>query len=321
MFDESQLTICTVSYGHAAHLDLNWKLVARLNGDIAYRLKWLVAENAPIANPLRLSGTEQHFTHCPGYADDSRGASHQHAEALKRLVSRARSRFVLILDPDFYILRKNWIADVTAYIKAHNLAFFGAPWHPRYVQNYRYFPAVHCMCIDTEVVPVEELDFAPILSDERGSPSIGAASSWSQVLKRIRLEDRSRESWDTGTRIFNRFGGNTKVRAECVLPVYQVKRDWLGQGNLPSMKSRLLELILPDDRCYLPKRRWSYTSKGFAERGWPIPELPAFWEQHIWREEPFSLHLRRSFASARRDSIAEFDTCRGFLQTLYQARK
>jgi hypothetical protein len=51
MLDESKLSVCTISYGHAAHLGLNWKLASLLNPNVETRAGWLVAEAA--ADPPR----------------------------------------------------------------------------------------------------------------------------------------------------------------------------------------------------------------------------------------------------------------------------
>jgi len=314
---EERLTVCTVSYGHAPHLDLNWRLAQRLNAGVEDRLEWLVAENAPGTNGVRLSGAEPQFTHYPGHADRSLGASDQHAQALNQLLKHAGGRFVLVLDPDFYILRRDWITEITDYMKAKRLAFFGAPWHPRYTENYRYFPAVHCMFIDRAAVRLDDLDFRPILSDDAAASPAGAADGrLSRLMRRARFEHRRRKPWDTGARIFNRYGRDPAFRSECVVPVYKIRRDWLGNTNPLSAKNRGLEWLLPDEKCYLPKRRDSYTSKGFAERGWNIPDPPPLWEQHLWRETPFGLHIRRSFGSDARDSAGELDACRRVIDAL-----
>jgi hypothetical protein len=314
--DDSRLTICTVSYGHAQHLALNRCLAARLNGSEFADIEWLVAENAPADTPRRLSGKEKHFKHYDGASYTALGSSHQHALALGQLLTHVTTRFVLILDPDFYILRPDWASEVLQYMQQRNLAFFGAPWHPRYVDNYRYFPAVHCMFVDTSLIRIEHLDFRPLLGDDSNSHSANDRGFASTLWKTICFERRRRGPWDTGTRVFNRFAGNPNIRAECVVPVYRVRKDWLGQGNPLRLTNRLLELILPDEKCYLPKRRESYTQKTFSDRGWNIPELPALWEQHVWKEQPFGLHIGRSFSGGTRDEAAELAKCRSTVAVL-----
>lgn len=312
MHDESTLTVCTVSYGHAAHIGLSWKLASLLNSHIETRMEWLIAENAPVSHPQRLKGDERPFRHFPGHFGPSRGASDQHAQALNVLLRHVSTRFVLVLDPDFYILRRNWIDDVIAHMRANGLAFFGAPWHPRFTENYRYFPAVHCMFIDRSRIPMDALDFRPVDDDESEShaPRAAVDERWATIVRKLRFEHRRRRPWDTGTRIFNRFGRDPAVRSECLLPYYRPREHGLGNDDPLSLKNRLLELVLPDDRCYVPKRKTSFTTRGFAERELSALALPIMWEQQFWRDAPFGLHIRGSFGSAARDSAHELEVCK-----------
>lgn len=91
--------------------------------------------------------------------------SYQHATALNRFLrtGSVNTRYLLILDPDFYIVRRDWIGDCLKRMQSKGWAFFGAPWHPRWFNKYRYFPCVHCMFIDTEKVDLTTLDFMPDL--------------------------------------------------------------------------------------------------------------------------------------------------------------
>ena len=97
------LTICSVSFHNAAHLILNWELTKRLNPD-ADRCRWLIAENTPEGAEGRLRSADARFEQIPG-ADPRLVPNYQHTEALHDCLERADSRFVLILDPDSYILR------------------------------------------------------------------------------------------------------------------------------------------------------------------------------------------------------------------------
>lgn len=95
--------------------------------------------------------------------------SYQHAAAVNQFLrdNEITTPYLLILDPDFYIVRNQWIADVTNHMSKRGLAFFGAPWHPKWYSKYRYFPCVHCMFIDARQIDCRHLDYTPDLI-ERG---------------------------------------------------------------------------------------------------------------------------------------------------------
>jgi hypothetical protein len=93
--------------------------------------------------------------------------SYQHAAALNRFIHEQnfKTRHLVILDPDFFIIKENWIADVCKHIETNKLWFFGATWHPKWITKYRYFPCIHCMFIDTNNIKCQELDFTPNVVD------------------------------------------------------------------------------------------------------------------------------------------------------------
>jgi len=313
--DESRFTICTVSYGHAAHLLLNLQVCRRLNGTATDRVDWLVAENGPDGLDNRMVNTTAPFRLFAGSSNTILGASYHHADALNQLLTGVRTRFLLVLDPDFYILRCNWINDIEQYMRSHGLAFFGVPWHPRYVENYRYFPAVHCMFIDRSYVSLEEVDFRPEVSSSEGSMDrVGwqfnkPTSSYAmKLLFWLRLAHRWRQPWDTGVRLYRRFADQSESPSECVIPVFRVSSEWQR-----SLRSRIIEAFLPDKLCYVPKRPNTFTEVGFRERGFFQGEIPKIWEEFIWKDKPFGLHMRRSYGMHRRDPSSEFEHLRTVL--------
>ena len=301
------LTICSVSFGHARHLEFNQNVVRRLNPAGFERITWLVAENAPPGAAHRVASETGSFETLPGSAETSRGASYHHAVALNALLRHARTRFVLVLDPDFFILLPGWISRVESHMRDRGLAFFGAPWHPRYVENYRYFPAVHCMFVDRQRLPADALDFRPRIDAPDAAPAHNRASTlWS----RFTLAHRRKQPWDTGSRIHEQFGASRVIRSECVLPVFRVESQSSAGDIHRSARARFLQRVLPDSMCYLPKRRDSYTELGFRERNWIDESLPELWEELVWRDAPFGLHLRGSYAGSGRDRTAELELCR-----------
>lgn len=166
---KSSLSIVTVAGpGDNDYVKANIELIALLNGDSDYRIFVLDNKTGEDSKPLDvqsdlvtvLDGVSQdqsYSIHCRG--------SYHHAAALNRFLSEGRieTRFLLILDPDFYILYERWISEVISYMDKNDLSFFGAPWHPKWFTKYRYFPCAHCMFIDCTKVNLKDLDFTPDL--------------------------------------------------------------------------------------------------------------------------------------------------------------
>jgi len=80
----------------------------------------------------------------------------------------------------------------------------------------------------------------------------------------------------------------------------------------------LIEYFLPDDLCYLPKRRDSYTGTGLRELGY-LSDAPEYWEEFMWQGRPLGFHVRRNARKLDRDAAREIEilqrTVGGFMQS------
>lgn len=178
MNSEIHLTIVTVAGpGDEELIRKNFQHIAQQNAGVSYDLH--VLDNGCFHGHPAISFEMPNVTVHRGQPLDPhkpnacRG-SYQHAAALNQFLRdhAVRTPYLLILDPDFFIVRSNWIADVISHMSSRGLAFFGAPWHPKWYSKYRYFPCVHCMFIDARQIDCPELDFTPDLVDRGAKADI-----------------------------------------------------------------------------------------------------------------------------------------------------
>ncbi len=280
-----ELTLCTVSYESAEWLRLNLDLVKQLNPGV--RFHWLVAENSPPGSSGRLYRCEPGFEVFDGaeYEDRRYGsASYHHAAGLNVITRIASTRYLLILDPDFFIIRRNWIKDVIAYMRSRDVAILGAPWHPKRSSKFRYFPCAHCTFIDLHKIHRDRLDFSP---DYEGDPAwLGLrehpGSRLNAVIARLTLARRRRvgRARDTGWRLLHYHREHPSVKVECFQPVFK-----------PRVVRRMLDLFFPDHLSLTPKRRGYFSKTGFAVHGFPDVQSNG-WEEFLWNREPFGFHVR-----------------------------
>lgn len=160
----SSLTICTVSFNSASFIQLNYDFIRRLNPGAEF--EFLVVDNTPEKKrEARIVPESVPYSVYPGVEADVTNETFpkgdHHGRALNKVIREVKTRYALILDPDFFIVRPNWIEDVLTHMKQKSLAFFGAPYSPRYPQKYRYFPTVMCVFIDLEQVNKDALNFRP----------------------------------------------------------------------------------------------------------------------------------------------------------------
>jgi GT2 family glycosyltransferase len=151
-------------------------------------------------------------------------ASYHHGEGLNLCISNIKTRFLLVLDPDFYIVMHNWIRKVVSYMQEENIAILGVPWHPYRYRKWRYFPAVHCTFFDLSKVSKDILDFRP---DYETYPPV--KKRFSAIRKRLKRFDPLKMhrrkyincSADTGFRIYKRCYNDHSIKTECFTPVYK----------------------------------------------------------------------------------------------------
>lgn len=310
------LTICTVSFHSKRYLELNWELTRYLNP--SKQITWVVIENTPPGSDDSLGLETDRFHVFSGYEIDLGKwcpASYHHGIALNKALGLVNTRFLLVLDPDFYIVKQNWMTEVIQYMQANDLASFGAPWHPKWLRKHRYFPCVHCIFIDLAQIDIDTLDFTPGQDDRGEDESILAngrdfrkRSSFPTLKRRITtfvhhlarlglgviyndLQNRKGigSQQDTGYHLYQQFGHSDQFRSECVIPVY--RPDAEGPVQSTRFVSKLLDRLLPDHLSYLPKQPGYYTQVTFRELGYADLRIYGC-EEFMWQNAPFGFHLR-----------------------------
>ncbi len=318
----TELTICTVSFGHRPLVEANIQLVRELNPEVSVR--WIIVENGTEGMNSRFEfGEFPDGVVLSGDANTFQGiasASYHHASGLNKAVQEATTRFVLVLDPDFYITRNMWVSEVLTYMKSNSIGFFGVPYNPKRYMKYRYFPCIHAMFIDLERVKKQELDFSPRYdqtrllvgrkkSMEQGVRSAGLPKGfthlkkWAKVwIKRGGIIGSSR---DTGYGVYEKFSCADETEYQCVQPVFKYMESDINPKYVASVFNRLVEKFLPEKWCYIPKRKDYFTKRGFKESGYP-DVLGRGWDEFMWKGTPFGFHLQ----GARKDGTTIDHTSR-----------
>lgn len=222
-----EITVCTVSFNSAIEVQNNVNLGRRLNPGC--RVRWIVADNSPEDSPECLHGEIDDVDVIPG-AGPGYTPHYHHTAARAKTIALSRTRFVLVLDPDFFIIRQNWASDMVAHMQARGLAILGVPWHPQRTYKYRYFPVVHCALFDTSKFPKEEIDFRPDYPNGSDDPAWpggyqeeGACftvNPLTQLLTKLpSMKSRRTFYIDTGGRLYKKYVKDRTKRFELIDPV------------------------------------------------------------------------------------------------------
>lgn len=302
------ITVVTVAGPNDGPLvDRNARLMESRNPDARITLR--VVDNSSPAGGGSIEASHR-WERFDGVALDdhdidprARASSH-HGLALNRCLAArpVDTRYLLILDPDFFIYYRHWVEAVMGHMASRNLAFFGAPWHPRWFTKFRGFPCVHCLFIDTTRVDVDSLDFSPNLAPSLASTvqsnSVGARltrSTWAPLLSYVYSLTLLRldigRSHDTGSRIL-RQARRSGVAAELLVPHVR-PADFHGVRHLRGRMGRLLERPWPDRLSFIPKQRGYFSRHSALSPDLDRELAVRGWEEFQWREQLFGIHMRR----------------------------
>lgn len=284
------LTICMVYHSPEARalLDMNIAFTARMNP--GSDIRWLVADNSPNApHETRTEGSMTIIKGAPVPVDAPLPLSYHHAAGINLLLPFISTRYALIMDIDFFLVGARWEKAILSHMQEKDIAFFGAPYHPRHRRKYRYFPSVHCIFIDGGQITLSNLDFSPdveIVSPGRVRQIFRELSK--KILKKRYL---IRATKDTGFRIYERFHNNSAIHFEYVTSVWNPRRN-------------PIEYILPERLCLVPKRMSSMSAKGFAHFGHTsLAELDG--EEFIWNNALFGFHIKKGTTKKMKENTEE----------------
>jgi hypothetical protein len=311
--EQPALTIGCVSYKSASYVALNQRLTRFLNP--ATPVQWIVVTNdtkKPARIAPQLASDTVLFGRVPVDRSLDFPKGRHHAAGLHHIIERVATRFLLVLDPDFFIVRRNWIADCLEHMEVHGLSFFGAAHHPRRAAKYRYFPSVMCTFVDLDRVNRRDLDFNPGTYHaitaagrrerrDRRQGRLRMPTALARIARRIgRFAGRPGyvgKVQDTGYRIHERFFADPAHQSDYVSPVLRPDIEWpeaFGNRSPLALLRRiyLSPPLLPESFSVLPRRHGYTTRDGFRERGFAAV-TDHRWEEHVWRGAPFGFHVAR----------------------------
>lgn len=292
------------------HPKLNAKLLRALNKQTDYH--WRVVENSNIDSPKRLETGACGFKVLPGVKPKRQGyaaASYHHGEGLNLGLSAVTTRFLLILDPDFYIILDNWVPIILNYMQKENVSILGAPWHPQKYRKWPYFPCTHCVFFDLSKITKKSLDFRP---DYDRHPSFNMFFSKMQrnlyklfdPLKFIEKNFIGKEA-DTGFRIYQRYNDDPQITSEYFIPVY-----------LPTKLLKLQNLAHSGQISLIPQQPNYYSTNSFFY--YRLPDFQKLGcEEFLWKEKPFGFHVRSFPKRNKNNSLARIHSeIEKFIKTL-----
>lgn len=306
------LTICSVCYKSYPFISENIRLTNKLNANSPYSIHWLIAENTPVAD--RLVGAEKYARELaisqkgtalewiegidPGLYSGNN--SFHHAAALNLLLRNVHSRYILIMDPDFFALIPQWISTIIDKMESAELGIVSAPYNPRWFRKHRSFPVCYFLLVDRMKIDVTQIDFLPEVclnppipcNDEKG-----ILKKLTTVIRK-RLIPLDRFLWgaynrkyigaeiETGSRLEAKLI-SAVVNYQLFTPVFRPREDL----PFPSFWWQFGDGLYPESKRFVPRKKNVYSTRGFWESdGVDFRTLGC--EEYFWGDNPFGVHFR-----------------------------
>ena len=310
--DNKGLTICSVCYKSYLFIWENIKLTGKLNANSPYAIHWRISDNTPIAE--RLGNAEKHaqmIVNCQkrttlewleGFdpAMFAGNDSLHHSAALNFLLKEVQTRYLLIIDPDFFALTPHWISTFIDQIQSTKIGVIGAPVNPKWHMTQRSSPAVYFLLVDRTAIDITQIDFSPKVWINPPKPHRDAPD----ILNRLKIKLRKilipldglfwgfynrkyiGRSRDTGSGLGDIISSRG-LKYHLLTPVFRPQDDLPS----PSFWWRFGDIFYPDSKRFVPRKTNFFSTRGFREaNSTDFRSLGC--EEYLWEGHPFGVHFR-----------------------------
>jgi hypothetical protein len=321
---EEDVTFISVSFRTADYLRLNRALQTALNP--RQKIWWMVVDNTPDDATFGRVKEGDGFVLLPGVplsrseVETIHYGSLAHSKAVNVAMNYCRTRHVVIVDPDCFVVMQDWLDNLRDQMATKSWAFWGAPYHPErlcpfnvFGKTYMYFPTAILLCIDREQLFSRHgypLDFVP-----DADPIFGKREYYHQLEAKARaVRARPHRLLSDAVAVARRHGlGGLRHWMRLVAGPFgfdrrpdigsQVHRRYRKSGAFGwaqvSYSRRFPPLfqiwkhLVPQALVNYPKRKDYWTNRKFPGL---VGELSAQgrWEQFWWNESPFAVHIGKT---------------------------
>ena len=295
-----EITICTVCTDDEKLIQKNIEYISKLNDNI--KINWIICLNKERDVKINLDNFKSNIEYIYGLPKDLIGSiALHHSIGLNLTKKKIKTQYAVFIDPDFFVLRKNFFNDIIDYILENRLNFIGVPWHPKWYSKFRYFPCSHFLIVDTYKISLDNFDFRPIdvFWDKKYS-NLNHIKLKKNIFSRIIHKFFSYNNflyYNFFYRNLNCFDGDTshriyinlhksKNKYEIFSTCFDITEDWL----IPiSWKiNNFIELFLPENLCFFPKDRSKI--KFNSKFGNYLSKYA--YEGFYWKDNEIGFHVR-----------------------------
>lgn len=287
---KSDCTILTVCYNDALLFKENIQLMRALNPDTL--IDFLVVDNSQKESERALLEKDAYIIEGCGKPTIAGDGSNHHAHALAKGLTQVATRYLIIIDPDFFVVQRNWINYCIQQMEEKDLGVIGSVWNPRWTLHPRYVPSVHFLCIDLNKLPKQEIVFTPSLHKQHIISFINTLFPSNSLVRRI-FQGRLRGTAWRLPRAIKKYSLSVGLLTPVYNPfLYETAR------NIKIDKWILERFSLT------PKINHYYKKKGFLQK---TNTLDKEWEEFYLNNKPFAFHMRRTSTkhTRRTDAIQE----------------
>jgi hypothetical protein len=301
MTSDKAIDIYVVSYNHEDFICRNISLIRRQNPDT--EINWYIGVTGCMESFLSIRDDPL----IKIISDIRFAKDNQHMRCMLHLLSTyGRSRYKLMLDPDFYLIQDNWVSQCIAEMEAGDFGCIATQWHPLW-RKQRWGLAPHFLLYDSTRITIKRKDVFPTRSFRAiYSVDSGVKYMLLKVLESLLSYSQRLDHILTGGRLM-------RVSDTCAGLSWRLKKD-----NIAALRLGIhfnLEGTSELDTNKINSSCSAGRPNDYLKRGWGIsllfadsPYGPHYWtfevdkalakypgcpELHYLGNKPFGVHARR----------------------------
>ena len=259
------IAIAFVCFKTKNFIKKNISLIKRLNKGSALNIKFYICDNneKKTYNYFKnkkieiFKGVKRNPNHRVPNTD------HLNRALNKVLKKITKPDFLIIIDPDFFIIEKNWIIKTIEYCNLNKISIFGAPWFPTHLSKPKYFPCSHYILFNKNVLN-KSLDFSIENKKKNIKKKYKIKKHYGMVINFLLGRNWIRINPDTGYKIYKKFI-NSKINFASLTPIISKNdiNEIMGDGII-SYIIKFIDYFKKDDQQLLPDKNKFIYEKNFT---------------------------------------------------------
>ena len=296
-----KINIAFVCFKTKKFIEKNISLIKRLNKGSRLNIKFYICDNNEKKTYNYIKSREIEIFKGVKRNPNHRVPNTDHLNrALNKVLRKIKKPdFLIIIDPDFYIIEKNWIIKTIEFCNSNKISIFGAPWFPTHLSKPKYFPCSHYTVFKKNILS-KNLDFTiKNNKNNKNNKKYKINKQYGMLINFLLGRNWIRINPDTGYKIYKKFV-NSKINFESLTPIISKNdiNEIMGYGII-SYIIKFINYFKKSDQQLLPEKNKFIYEKNFSGKFYK-----GFQNFTFNKKTTHAIHLRGAIYRAKKNKYS-----------------